>query len=71
MKQIIVKSFSLFALLLFVSCDINSNKNEIDGVLIHSVYFWLNNPGNETERQEFEIAVKKLLNTNKLAVKNI
>ena len=69
MKQIIVKSFLLFAFLLFNSCDNNSNKNEIDGVLIHSVYFWLNNPGNETERQEFEIAVKKLLNTNKLAVK--
>ena len=69
MKQIIVKSFSLFAFLLIISCENNSNKNEIDGVLIHSVYFWLNNPGNETERQEFEIAVKKLLNTNKLAVK--
>ena len=51
------------------SCEENKVNNEIDGVLVHSVYFWLNNPENSTEREEFETAIKKLLSTNKLAIK--
>ena len=43
--------------------DRNKVNNEIDGVLVHSVYFWLNNPENSIEREEFETAIKKLLST--------
>ncbi|MFL2639368.1 MAG: Dabb family protein [Flavobacteriaceae bacterium] len=59
----------IFGLLYLGSCEENKVNNEIDGVLVHSVYFWLNNPENSTEREEFETAIKKLLSTNKLAIK--
>ncbi len=32
--------------------------------LIHTVYFWLKNPGNAADRKVFEAAIQKLMQTN-------
>ena len=65
------KLLLLLSLLVFITnCEtIEKNSDYIDGALVHSVYFWLNNPENEQERAEFEMAIKKLIKTNKIAVK--
>ena len=59
----------IFGLLYLGSCEENKVNNEIDGVLVHSVYFLLNKLENSTDSEEFETAIKKLLSTNKLAIK--
>ena len=65
------KLLLLLSLLVFINnCETIEKKSDyIDGALVHSVYFWLNNPENEQERAEFEMAIKKLIKTNKIAVK--
>ena len=65
------KLLLLLSLLVFnTNCETIEKKSDyIDGELVHSVYFWLNNPENEQERAEFEMAIKKLIKTNKIAVK--
>ena len=53
------------------SCN-NSNKNDskvIEGKIIHSVYFWLNNPDNKNDIETFETAIKKLMKNSQYANK--
>ena len=66
-----IESLLLLSLLIVsTNCEnIEKKSDQIDGLLVHSVYFWLNNPDNIEERAEFEKAIKKLIKTNKLAVK--
>ncbi|MBT3442727.1 MAG: Dabb family protein [Flavobacteriaceae bacterium] len=63
----------LAAIILFSITSCNTVKKEnskiIKGELVHVVYFWLNNPENQEDVLAFEKAIKKLMNTNKLAVK--
>ena len=58
-----IKSLLLFGLLIVATnCEnIEKKSDQIDGLLVHSVYFWLNNPDNIEERAEFEKAIKKLM----------
>ncbi len=44
--------------------------NAFDSSFVHSVYFWLKNPDNPAERQEFETALKKLLKKSKYTKTN-
>lgn len=66
-----IKSLLLLSLLIVTTnCETVGKKSDyIDGLLVHSVYFWLNNPDNMEEKAEFEKALKKLIKTNKIAVK--
>ena len=66
-----IQNSLLIILLIFItSCNPSEKKSEmIEGVLIHSVYFWLNNPESEDDKKVFEKAIKRLISTNKLAVK--
>ncbi|MGY8946019.1 MAG: Dabb family protein [Flavobacteriales bacterium] len=59
------------ALFLITSCNTEKKENSkiIQGEIVHTVYFWLNNPDNPKEVALFEKAIKKLMNTNNLAVK--
>lgn len=53
------------------SCN-NSNKNDskvIEGKIIHSVYFWLNNPDDKNDIETFETAIKKLMKNSQYANK--
>jgi len=63
----------LIAIILFsiTSCDFVKKENSkiIEGEIVHTVYFWLNNPDNPEEVALFEKAIKKLMNKNDLAVK--
>ena len=51
------------------SCNNNSENNskEIKGKIVHSVYFWLNDPQNENDVKTFETAIKKLMKNTQLA----
>lgn len=44
--------------------------NNFDPAFVHSVYFWLHNPDNESDRTEFETAIKKLLEDSKYTKTN-
>ena len=41
-----------------------------DPNFVHVVYFWLNNPENQSDRSEFEVAINKLLNSSKYTKTN-
>ena len=49
--------------------DSNLNSQIIEGEIVHMVYFWLKNPENIEDRTSFEKSIKRLIKTNKLAVK--
>ncbi|MDC1218045.1 Dabb family protein [Flavobacteriaceae bacterium] len=38
------------------------------GPFIHSVYFWLKNPNKKEDITKFEVAIKKMINTNLQAI---
>ena len=63
----------LVAITMFFITSCNSVKKEnskiIEGEIVHTVYFWLNNPDNLEEVALFEKEIKKLMNTNDLTVK--
>ena len=63
----------LVAITMFFITSCSSVKKEnskiIEGEIFHTVYFWLNNPDNLEEVALFEKEIKKLMNTNDLAVK--
>jgi|TARA_X000000950_G_C13882048_1_gene647243 hypothetical protein len=40
------------------------------GPLLHTVFFWLKNPGNDSDRKTFETAIRKLIRTNPQATAN-
>ena len=64
------KYLHLFLILTFMSsCNNNSEKNskEIKGKIVHSVYFWLNDPQNENDVKTFETAIKKLMKNTQFA----
>ncbi|WP_271769889.1 Dabb family protein [Aquimarina algiphila] len=46
------------------------DKNDFDKNFVHTVYFWLNNPGSKEDRMAFETSLKKFLNTSKYAKTN-
>ena len=53
------------------SCN-NSNQAEskvIEGKIIHSVYFWLNDSNNNNDVKVFETAIKKLMKNSQFANK--
>jgi len=47
-----------------------SDPNTFDPNFAHTVYFWLKNPDNESDRQQFEIALKKFLRESVYAKTN-
>ena len=51
------------------SCNSSKEKNskEIEGKIIHSVYFWLNNPENKEDVDKFEASIKKLMKNTQFA----
>ena len=53
------------------SCN-NSNESDsklIEGKIIHSVYFWLNDSDNKEDVKTFETAIKKLMKNSQFANK--
>ena len=48
----------------------NKNINNTTGTLLHSVFFWLENPNSYQDRAIFEQAIRKLIQTNQQAVGN-
>lgn len=55
---------TLILLLLFTSFLVHAQKVQIEGPLVHSVYFWLHQPNDTADRLAFETAIKKLIATN-------
>lgn len=51
---------SLLTAISFIPVKASENKESISGVLIHHVFFWLKNPENESDRKQFEEAIRKL-----------
>ena len=63
--------YILITLLIMSSCN-NSNESDskiIEGKIIHSVYFWLNDSDNKEDVKTFETAVKKLMKNSQFANK--
>ena len=54
----------IFLLLLFTSVSNYAQKKSIQAPLLHSVYFWLENPNSKLDRATFEAAIQKLIITN-------
>lgn len=55
----------LFLLAFAFSLFSYSQKSEpVKGNFVHAVYFWLNNPENETERNAFEASLNKFVNAS-------
>lgn len=68
LKPIIIAIF--FAALFFpnqAKSQNNSDMKSFDSAFAHVVYFWLHNPDNKSDRQEFEAALKKFLNNSQFA----
>lgn len=66
--------YTLFLTLLALLFSVNpinaQNQNEMksfDPAFAHVVYFWLHNPDNASDRQAFEAALMKFLNTSQFA----
>ena len=54
----------IFLVLLFTSVSNYAQKKSIQAPLLHSVYFWLENPNSKLDRATFEAAIQKLIITN-------
>ena len=54
----------IFLLLFFTSVSNYAQKKSIQAPLLHSVYFWLENPNSKLDRATFEAAIQKLIITN-------
>jgi hypothetical protein len=68
LKPIVIAIF--FAALFFpnqAKSQNNSDMKSFDSAFAHVVYFWLHNPDNQSDRQEFEAALKKFLNNSQFA----
>jgi len=64
-------TYILLTFLIMSSCN-NSNQAEskvIEGKIIHSVYFWLNDSNNNDDVKVFETAIKKLMKNSQFANK--
>ena len=59
-----------FILLLFSSCAEPLEQGEFDKSFVHSVYVWLKNPNNISERKIFEDALQKLFKDSKYSKTN-
>jgi hypothetical protein len=66
--------YTLFLTLLALLFSVNhinaQNQNEMksfDPAFAHVVYFWLHNPDNVSDRQDFEAALTKFLNRSQFA----
>lgn len=60
------------ALIIFISCNSfmfsqDKKKTELDKNFTHVVYFWLENPNNQDDRNAFEVSLKKFLKNSKYA----
>jgi len=64
-------SYIIISLFIMSSCNSSKEKNskEIEGKIIHSVYFWLNNPENKEDVDKFEASIKKLMKNTQFANK--
>ena len=64
----------ILLILIFTTLGIYSQKKtemkNLDPAFVHSVYFWLHNPDNESDRTEFETAIKTLLEDSKYTKTN-
>ncbi|SHI37022.1 Dabb family protein [Aquimarina spongiae] len=63
MKRYLILAALLISSFSFAQQDESTTKSAktIDGKLVHTVLFWLNNPDNREERKTFEKGVKELL----------
>ena len=56
--------------LLFLACakeNQESHKMELDQNFVHVVYFWLNNPDNEADREAFLTSLNKFMDNSEYA----
>ena len=53
-----------FLILLLTAVSNYAQKESIEAPLLHSVYFWLENPNSKTDQAAFEAAIQKLIITN-------
>lgn len=51
-------------ILLLTAVSNYAQKESIEAPLLHSVYFWLENPNSTTDQAAFEAAIQKLIITN-------
>lgn len=70
-----MKEFRLpLFILIFLACTCFSfgqeKKAGLDKNFVHVVYFWLNNPESQEDRQSFETSLKKFLKKSKYAQTN-
>jgi len=58
--------FIIVTILMFSSCQ-QPDSNTIDTNFVHVVYFWLNNPDSQSDKQEFEEKLGLFMKTSQYA----
>ncbi len=67
-KTICIFTFVLMAVTSY--SQENHPMKTFDPAFVHTVFFWLNNPDNATDRQEFETALTRFLSRSEYAKTN-
>ena len=59
-----MKKYLFLLAVTFSLLSFSQKAEQVKGNFVHAVYFWLNNPYNETERAAFEASLKKFVNAS-------
>ncbi|WP_394973633.1 Dabb family protein [uncultured Croceitalea sp.] len=57
----------LLAIILITSCNQNNTMKNFDPAFAHTVYFWLENPDSQEDREAFETSLQKFLDNSAYA----
>jgi hypothetical protein len=67
-KLLCIFTFTLMAMA--IHGQENTSMETFDPAFVHTVFFWLNNPDDQNDRQQFEAALKKFLEKSGFAKTN-
>lgn len=62
--------FSFLTISLTANCQEQDTMKKLDPAFVHTVFFWLNDPENDADRQQFEAALRKFLSKSEFAETN-
>ena len=60
-----------FAALMLFAPTVQAQQNKMNDVLLHNVYFWLNEPQNPEARKQFEAAIDKLVKIDNIKMSHL
>jgi len=67
-RTILIFTFLIISMASY--CQENQTMKNFDPAFVHTVFFWLNNPDNDTDRSKFETSLGKFLKNSDFAKTN-